>query len=97
LPGLRVRARGLHEGLPTIVLLEVAAPDAPRAEVVHVVPVDAVVRGEGELLLFVKQGLLDSIELVAYGDERPSELPAVEALERPWVKSAGVQNLRRDG
>ena len=91
-----VRVRGLHEGLPTVVLLE-ADSDAPRAEVVHTVPVEAVVRGEGELLLFVKQGLLDSIELVTYGEVRPTELPSVGALERPWVKTAGVQRPRSDG
>jgi len=92
-----VRVRGLYEGLPTVVLLEVADLDAPKSEVVHAVPVEAVVRGEGELLLFIKQGLLDSIELVTYGDERPTELPTVGALERPWVKTAGVQKPRSDG
>ncbi|HTU84334.1 MAG TPA: hypothetical protein VMF57_02100 [Solirubrobacteraceae bacterium] len=92
-----VRVRGLHEGLPTVVLLEVADRDAPRADVVHAVPVEAVVRGEGELLLFVKQGLLDSIELVTYAGDEPAELPTVEALERPWVKTADSQKPRSDG
>lgn len=85
-----VRVSGLYGA--TVVLFEVADPDAPLAEVVHPVPVETRVRGANppeELLLFVKNGLLDSIELVTYGDETPTELLDVAALERPWTKPIG--------
>src|SRR5579862_4819294 len=62
-----LHVRGLHEGLPTVVLLEVADPNAPRAQVAQIIPVEARVRGAEppqELLLFVKEGLLESLELV---------------------------------
>lgn len=64
-----VRVKGFWEDRPSIVLLEVMDPGAPRANVVHAVPVEAKVRDADppqELLLFVKDGLLDSIELVDY-------------------------------
>ncbi len=66
-----VRTRGLHANLATIVLLEVVDPAAPRATGQTSVPVETRVRGKDsphEVLLVVKDGLLESIELVAYGD-----------------------------
>ena len=83
-----VRVRGLWEGLPAVVLLEVCDPAAPRAEVVHPVPVETHVRGTEppqELLLFVWDGVLDSIELLNPA-EGLRELPDVASFERPWVK-----------
>jgi hypothetical protein len=41
------------------------------------------------VLLFVRDGLLDSIELVDYAGLEPTELPAVEAVETPTVNGAG--------
>jgi hypothetical protein len=85
------RVRGLWEELPTIDLLEVAS-DAPRADVAFTVPIDARVRGADppqEVLLFVKSGLLDSIELVDYGGTEPAGLPSPDQLETPTVYTPG--------
>jgi hypothetical protein len=81
-----VRVKGLWRDLGGIVLLEVADAAAPRANVVHTVPVEARVRGADpprEVLLFVKQGALDSIELVDHSGNDPQELPDVRAVEAP--------------
>ena len=95
-----VRVRGLHNDLPTIVLLEVVDSEAPRAAVAHTVPVEARVRGSDppqEVLLFVKEGLLDSIELVDYGNAERPELPSVDAVEPPTVNGASVAPRRPPG
>ena len=87
----RVHVKGLWQDLGGIVLLEVGDPGAPKAEVVHTVPVESQVRGADpppEVLLFVKRGLLDSIELVDYAGREPLELPAVETVETPTVNNA---------
>ena len=86
-----LRVRGLSAGSPTVLLFEVGDPDVPRGEVVNVVPVEAKVRDAEppqELLLFVKDGLLDSLELVVYGDDEPTDLPAVEDIAPPTVNGA---------
>lgn len=86
-----VRVRDVRRERGSIVLLEVAA-DAPRAAVVHTVPVETRVRGSEplkEVLLFVKQGVLDSIELVDYSGSEPEELPEVETLEPPTSNGPG--------
>ena len=83
-----VRVKGVWRGRGGIVLLDVGNADAPRAEVRHTVPVETRVRGADppeELLLFVKDGLLDSIELVKGGGEEPLSLPDVSAVEPPTV------------
>jgi hypothetical protein len=85
------RVRGLSLSDPTVLLLEVTDIKAPRAETSHTVPVETKVRDTTppqEILLFVKDGLLDSIELVTYGEERPRELPAVESVEPPTINVA---------
>jgi hypothetical protein len=79
------QVRGLWEDQPTIVLLEVHE-EAPVAEVAFTVPIEARVRDvepPQEVLLFVKQGRLDSIELVDYGGGEPDELPSSDRLEPP--------------
>lgn len=96
-----VRVKALWNGLPAIVLLEVGDAAAPTAEVVHTVPVETRVRGVDppqDVLLFVKGGMLDSIELVDYGEEEPAELPAVENVEPPTLNDgpAGSQRSRTD-
>jgi hypothetical protein len=97
-----VRVKGLWQNLGGIVMLEVCDADAPKADVVHTVPVETKVRGADpphEVLLFVKQGRLDSIELVDYAGREPLELPAVETVERPTVNAAttGPRHARSDG
>jgi hypothetical protein len=96
-----VRVKGLWEDLGGIVLLEVDDVDAPTADIVHTVPVETRVRGADrqEVLLFVKQGLLDSIELVDYSGNEPVELPDVGAVERPKVNTASSdgRQARSDG
>jgi hypothetical protein len=86
------RVRGLGDELPTIVLLEVDV-DAPFAtEVAYTVPIDARVRDvepPQEVLLFVKWGRLECIELVDYSLEEPHELPTPEGLETPTVYVPG--------
>ena len=85
------RARGYWEDLPTIVLLEVMDPDAPRASVVHPVPIEFEVDASyspSELLLFVKEGLLDSLELVVHKDVPVDELPAPAQLGRGRLPTA---------
>jgi hypothetical protein len=57
------------------VLLEVADQRRPRAEVCAHSAVETRVPGADpprDVLLLVKDGLLDSIELVAYGDDKAS-------------------------
>lgn len=86
-----VRAKGLWEDRASILLLDVTDPNAPRANVVHTVPVETKVRDADppqELLLFVKEGLLDSIELVDYSGNDPAGLPDAGAVEPPTVNSA---------
>lgn len=88
-----VRVKGFWEDRPSIVLLEVMDPGAPRANVVHAVPVETKVRAADppqELLLFVKDGLLDSIELVDYSGNDGVGLPDIGAVEPPTVNSAGT-------
>lgn len=83
--------KALWEDRPSIVLLEVTDSRTPRASVVHTVPVETKVRDADppqELLLFVKDGLLDSIELVDYSGSDPVELPDPEAVEPPTVNTA---------
>jgi len=90
-----VRVKGLWEGCPSVVLLEVTNRDAPRASVVHAVPVEARVRDAEparELLLFVKDGLLESLEVVDYGSSSQSGLPAVDELEGPITNSTQVKS-----
>ena len=80
---------GFWEDRPSVVLLEVMDPGAPRANVVHVVPVEAKVRDADppqELLLFVKDGLLDSIELVDYSGNDAVGLPDIGTVEPPSRK-----------
>jgi len=86
-----VRVKGLWEGRRSVVPLEVANWDAPRAHVVHTVPVEAMVRDAEpprELLLFVKGGLLESREVADYGSSDQPSLPAVDELEGPVANSA---------
>ena len=88
-----VRVNGFWEDRPSVVLLEVMDPGAPRANVVHVVPVEAKVRDADppqELLLFVKDGLLDSIELVDYSGNDAVGLPDIGTVEPPAANSAGT-------
>ena len=95
---LGLEVRGLWRDLPTVVLLSVMDEDAPSAEVVHTVPVEARVKGADpprEVLLFVKGGRLDSIELVDYGGNEPPRLPAVDELEAPTVSAADAGIARR--
>lgn len=69
-----VRMKGYGDDVPSILLLEVVDDHAPRASVVHAVPVETRVRDAEppqELLLFVKDWLLDSLELVDYGSREP--------------------------
>jgi hypothetical protein len=90
-----VRVKGLWEGRPSVVLLEVTNRDAPRADVVHTVPVEARVRDAEpprELLLFVKGGLLESLEVVDYGSSDQPSLPAVDELEGPVANSAELKS-----
>lgn len=87
-----VRAMGLWQDLGGIVVLEVCDEDAPKAAVVHTVPVETRVLGADpplEVLLFVKHGLLESIELVSFGGSEPVELPAIETLATPTINLAG--------
>ena len=86
-----VCVKGLWRDLCGSVLLEVADADAPPADVVHTVSVETRVRGAEpprEVLLFVKQGLLDSIELVDYSGNDPEELPDVRAVAVPMLNTA---------
>jgi hypothetical protein len=97
-----VRVKGLWRNLGGLVLLEVCDAHAPKADVVQTVPVETKVRGADppqEVLLFVKRGLLDSIELVTYAVREPVELPAVETVETPTVNGATAypRLARRDG
>ena len=94
-----VRVKGLGEGLPSIVLSEVADGSAPRANVRHTVPVEAAVRDVDppqELLLYVKNGFLDSIELVDSGTDQ-SELPLAATLETPTANSGSAPHRRQRG
>jgi len=87
-----VGVKGFWEDRPSIVLLEVMDPGAPRANVVHAVPVETKVHDADpsrELLLF-KDGLLDSIELVDYSGNGAVGLPDIGAVEPPTVNSAGT-------
>jgi hypothetical protein len=87
-----VRVRGLGEGSPSIVLLEVTDPAAPRADTSYAVPIDAHVRGVTplrEVLLFISDGLLDSIELVDYSGKDPRALPFPSELDTPTVYPVG--------
>jgi hypothetical protein len=84
------RVRGLHNGLEGVVLLGVQDANAPRARVPHTVPVETRVRDAEppqEVLLFVKEGLLNSIEVVDYSGGEPDFLPAVEAVEAPTINT----------
>jgi hypothetical protein len=95
-----VRVKGLWEGLPSVVLLEVADGSAPRANVLHTVPVEAKVRDVDppqELLLFVENGFLDSIELVDYSGSDEAELPLAAALEPPTAKSGSAPDRLQRG
>jgi hypothetical protein len=93
---LRAQARsvvvaGLHKGLPTIVLLGVTDLNAPAAPVEHPTPVEARVRGSDppqDVHLFVRDGRLESIELVAYDGIDLPELPRVDALLAPTFNGA---------
>ncbi len=61
--------------------------DAPRADV-DTVPVETKVRTADpprELLLFVRDGLLDSLELVDYSRVDPVALPELASLETPTI------------
>jgi hypothetical protein len=44
-----------------------------------------------ELLLFVKDGLLDSLELVDYGSREAGALPLIEELEPPVVNDTDAR------
>ena len=90
-----VRVKGLWERRPSVVLLDVTNRDAPRANVVHTLPVEARVRDAEpprELLLFVKDGLLESLEVVDYDSSNQSGLPAVHELEGPVANSTQVKS-----
>jgi hypothetical protein len=83
-----VRVKGLGGGLSVIPEFEVTDASAPRAEVRGTVPIEAVVRDAvppREVLLFVKQGLLHSLELVDYSGNEPSALPDVGELAEPTI------------
>jgi hypothetical protein len=93
--------KGLWQDLGGIVLLEVCDENAPRAEVVHTVPVETPALsagGSADVLLFVKGGRLDSIELVNHAGGEPVELPPVEAVKTPTVNraTAGARQTPRD-
>jgi hypothetical protein len=95
-----LRVKGIHNDLSTIVLLKVVDSEAPRAAVAHPVPVETKVRGSDppqEVLLFVKDGVLDSIELIDYGSEERPELPSVDAVEAPTVNDASAEPKRPPG
>jgi hypothetical protein len=88
-----VRVKGYGDDVPSILLLEVVDDHAPRASVVHTVPVETRVRDAEppqELLLFVTDGLLDSLELVDYGLSEPGTLPLMEELEPPVVNARNM-------
>ena len=54
------------------------------------VPVEAQIKGldpPRQLLLFVKEGLLESLELATYDGSDPEELPALDALDPPSVNN----------
>jgi hypothetical protein len=89
---LRVQAESVRgrpwNGLATLLEFEVTDPQAPRAPVTSGVPVETEVRGADppqELLLHVRRGLLDSMDLTSYDGEDPTELPDVGDLEVPSV------------
>lgn len=89
---LRAQARGLRvrerKGA-TLTVFERNA-SAPRADVRAVVPVEAHTRDERpwQLLLFVKEGFLDSLELVTFDVGTAYELPTVEELGPHLVADA---------
>ena len=91
-----VRVKGFWRDLGGIVVLEVVDVDAPRADVVDAVPIETRVRGADpprEVLLFVKQGLLDSIELVDHSGSDPEELPDIQAVDTP-DRNTGTTDAR---
>ncbi|HEX4465920.1 MAG TPA: hypothetical protein VH025_01915 [Solirubrobacteraceae bacterium] len=81
-----VQVRGYHNDQPTYVLLEVADRQAPRIELGHPIPAEASVSGADppqEVTLFVKDGLLDAIELIDYGGDAAVEFPPTSDLAAP--------------
>jgi hypothetical protein len=74
-----VRVKGLHNDLPTIVLLEVVDSEAPRAAVAHPVPVETRVRRSDppqEVLLFVRPAFSTASSWSTTATKRPqSYLP----------------------
>ncbi|MFL5841317.1 MAG: hypothetical protein ACJ77Z_12785 [Thermoleophilaceae bacterium] len=94
-----VRVRGLHNGLEGVVLLGVQDDNAPRARVPHTIPVETRVRDAEppqEVLLFVKEGLLNSIEVVDYSGGEPDFLPGSRRskLRRSTPGSQVVKSYR---
>ena len=93
-PELRLQAASVRGRLsnndPTMVELQVVDPNAPRAEVITRVPVEAEVIGvtpPQEVLIHVVDGRLDCLELVTYGTVL-EELPDVASFDRPWTQPA---------
>jgi hypothetical protein len=71
---------------PTIVLA--VDKDLPRARIAYQIPVEARVREKEpprEVLLHVKDGYLDILELVVYGNDKLTELPDPETLDEPSI------------
>jgi hypothetical protein len=86
-----VRVRGLGADSPSIVFFEVTDPDAPLADTVYTVPIDARVRDmtpPREVLLFIDKGLLECIEVVDYSGVDPRALPSPADLEVASVYAA---------
>lgn len=87
LPSVRVRGLSLDD--PHVPLFEVADPKAPRAQVSDIVPIQARVRDADppiEILLFVKDGLLDSLEVVDYGSKTRRPLPGPDEIGSVWLR-----------
>lgn len=59
-----------------------------RAVLSDVVPVEVRSTGDTDpdLLLFARHGRLESVELVWYGDEPPSEFPPLTSFETPEAR-----------
>jgi hypothetical protein len=78
-------------GCPTFNVAVDHARCAP-AKVIEPIPVEAASTGPFDesplqLLLFVKEGWLESVELVWYGDQALQEFPPVESFASPVHRS----------
>jgi hypothetical protein len=80
----------VRERLGPTVMFDVDA-NLPDAHVPHVVPVECRTRDERpwDVLLFVKDGRLDSVELVTYDVGEARELPSPDELQEPTAAQPG--------